>query len=129
MRKLTVALLLTLLAGIAQAQFIQPKVFNLSSGGLIQMLAKGDFNRDHKLDVLFSASNSTGQPVRKVSPGSWSTPSMPIPTRTSLYRITAMTTGPFFLATVPANSPLARRMRFQSGTSCRAISMAITRPT
>src|SRR6266849_5209190 len=69
MRKLTAALLFALLATIAQAQFIQPKVFNLSSGGLNLMLAKGDFNRDNKLDVLFSASDSTGHPELAVFPG------------------------------------------------------------
>src|SRR5450755_986273 len=69
MRKLTAALLLTLIATIAQAQFIQPKVYNLSSGGLNLMMAKGDFNGDSKLDVLFSASNITGQPELAVFPG------------------------------------------------------------
>ena len=69
MRKLPVALLLALIATIAQAQFIQSKVYNLSSGGLNLMLAKGDFNGDSKLDVLFSASNSTGQPELAVFPG------------------------------------------------------------
>src|SRR5882724_9678315 len=69
MRKLPFAPLFILTVTVAQAQFIQPKVFNLSSGGLIQMLAKGDFNRDNKLDVLFSASNSTGHPELAVFPG------------------------------------------------------------
>src|SRR5882724_2278912 len=69
MRKLPVALFFILTVTIAQAQFIQPKVFNLSSGGLTQMLAKGDFNGDSKLDVLFSASNSTGHPELAVFPG------------------------------------------------------------
>src|SRR5450432_1762343 len=69
MRKLPAALLLILTVAIAQAQFIQPKVYNLSSGGLNQMLAKGDFNRDNKLDILFSASDSTGQPELAVFPG------------------------------------------------------------
>ena len=68
MQKLPAALLLILTVTIAQAQFIQPKVFNLSPGGLTAMLAKGDFNGDGKLDVLFSASNSTG-PELAVFPG------------------------------------------------------------
>jgi hypothetical protein len=59
MRKLTAALLLTLsvtvTASIALAQFIQPKVYNVPSGFLNSMLAKGDFNGDGKLDVLFAA--------------------------------------------------------------------------
>ncbi len=69
MRKVTTVLLLILSAAFAQAQFIQPKVFNLSSGGIDQMLAKGDFNHDNKLDVLFSASDSMGQPELAVFPG------------------------------------------------------------
>src|SRR5579863_5077049 len=73
MHKLTAALRLiltvTMTVAIAQAQFIQPKVYNLPSGSLNQMLAKGDFNRDGKLDVLFSASDSTGQPELAVFPG------------------------------------------------------------
>jgi hypothetical protein len=69
MRKLPVALLLILTTAFAQAQFIQPKVFNLSSGRINQMLAKGDFNHDNKLDILFSASDSTGQPELAVFPG------------------------------------------------------------
>src|SRR5579863_3104032 len=69
MRKLPAALLFILIVTIAHAQFIQPKVYNLSAGGLNQMLAKGDFNRDGKLDVLFSAYGSTGQPELAVFPG------------------------------------------------------------
>ncbi len=69
MRKLHFALLFILTVTMVQAQFIQPKVFNLSSGGINLMLAKGDFNRDNKLDILFSASNSTGQPELAVFPG------------------------------------------------------------
>src|ERR1700733_803067 len=69
MRKLHFALLFLLTVTMVQAQFIQPKVFNLSSGGINLTLAKGDFNRDNKLDILFSASNSTGQPELAVFPG------------------------------------------------------------
>lgn len=69
MRKLSIALLFILTVTIAQAQFIQPKVFNLSSGGVNFMLAKGDFNGDSKLDILFSASDSTGHPELAVFPG------------------------------------------------------------
>jgi len=69
MRNLTAALLLILTVNVAHAQFIQPKVYNLSSGGLEVMLAKGDFNRDSKLDVLFSAVDGSNQPEVAVFPG------------------------------------------------------------
>src|SRR5271168_2815794 len=69
MRKLTAALLFILTVSIAHAQFIQPKVYNLASGGVSSMLAKGDFNRDGKLDILFSAADSTDQLELAVFPG------------------------------------------------------------
>src|SRR5882672_350624 len=60
---------LCLLIRSSQAQFIQQKTFTLPGGSLGNFLAKGDFNHDGKLDVLFSALNSSPQAELVVFPG------------------------------------------------------------
>jgi hypothetical protein len=58
MRIATLTLILCIFVASSQAQFIQQKTFTLATGNLDnRFLAKGDFNRDGKLDVLFSANN------------------------------------------------------------------------
>jgi hypothetical protein len=60
MRIAPFVLILCCLVGSVQAQFIPEKTFTLSGGNLgTTFLAKGDFNRDGKLDVLFSGNNSS----------------------------------------------------------------------
>jgi hypothetical protein len=71
MRIAVLALTLSLLVGLSQAQFIPEKTVTLSGGNLGSFLAKGDFNGDGKLDVLFSATDnaSGGKSELVVFPG------------------------------------------------------------
>jgi hypothetical protein len=65
----TLALTLSFFVGLSQAQFIPEKSFTLSSGSFNRFLAKGDFNRDGKLDVLVPGTNTSNQPELVVFPG------------------------------------------------------------
>ena len=71
MRIATLALTLSLFVGLSQAQFIPEKTITLSGGNLNFLLAKGDFNGDGKLDLLFSATDDAteGQLELVVFPG------------------------------------------------------------
>ncbi len=70
MRIAPLVLVLCLLIGHSQAQFIPEKSFTLPAGNLgIRFLAKGDFNRDGKLDVLGSGTNASSQLELVVFPG------------------------------------------------------------
>ena len=70
MRIATLSLFLAVFLGISQGQFIQEKAFKLPAGlALVNLLAKGDFNHDNKLDVLVSARNASNQPELVVFPG------------------------------------------------------------
>ena len=69
MRIATLTLLLCLFTGLSQAQFIPQKTVAFAGGSLNQFLAKGDFNGDGKLDILFSGTNTSGQQELVVFPG------------------------------------------------------------
>ena len=73
MRIAPLMLVLCLLVGLAQAQFIPEKSFTLPGGTLgNHFLAKGDFNHDGKLDVLFPGTNASAQQELVVFPGNGS---------------------------------------------------------
>jgi len=70
MRIVPLMLVLCFLIGASQAQFIQQKTFALATGTLQdRFLAKGDFNRDGKLDVLLPGMSASSQPELVVFPG------------------------------------------------------------
>ena len=69
MRIATPTLVFSLFIGLSQAQFIPQKTVTFAGGNLGFLLAKGDFNGDGKLDVLFSATSLSSQPELVVFPG------------------------------------------------------------
>src|SRR5579864_7831542 len=70
MRITGLSLLLCLLASISQAQFIPERSFTFAGGNLDNaFLAKGDFNHDGKLDILFGATSTSNQRELVVFPG------------------------------------------------------------
>ncbi len=70
MRIASFMLVLCLLVGNAQAQFIPERAFTLPVGTLgNHFLAKGDFNHDGKPDILFSGTNASAEPELVVFPG------------------------------------------------------------
>ena len=70
MRNTILALALSLVAASSQAQFIPQPVFRLPGGGNLRgFLAKGDFNRDGKLDILFAPTTPSSQVELALYPG------------------------------------------------------------
>ncbi|HET6180330.1 MAG TPA: VCBS repeat-containing protein [Candidatus Sulfotelmatobacter sp.] len=70
MRNAILALTLSLVAASSQAQFIPQPVFTLPGGGTLgRFLAKADFNRDGKLDILFAPTTPSEQIELAVFPG------------------------------------------------------------
>ncbi|MGB2606223.1 MAG: VCBS repeat-containing protein [Candidatus Sulfotelmatobacter sp.] len=71
MRIAALTMVLSLFVASSQAQFIPEPTYAARQGqGLVNYLAKGDFNSDGKLDVLLSARNtSSGAPELVVFPG------------------------------------------------------------
>src|SRR5258708_37514332 len=69
MRVATLTLIFCVFVGSSQAQFIPEKTSNLPGQNLLNFLAKGDFIRDGKLDVLLSGSTSSRQQEFVLLPG------------------------------------------------------------
>jgi hypothetical protein len=70
MRFSILMLILRFFVGSLQAQFIPEKSFTLPEGTLgNHFLAKGDFNRDGELDVLFPGTNASAEQELVVFPG------------------------------------------------------------
>jgi hypothetical protein len=70
MRTAVLTLILCFAAALAEGQFIPEKTFTIPSGNLGNaFLAKGDFNQDGKLDILFPATSESGTPELVVFPG------------------------------------------------------------
>jgi hypothetical protein len=66
MRTVALTLILCLSAALSQGQFIPEKTYKPLGGSF---LAKGDFNRDGKLDVLLPTTSASNQPELAMFPG------------------------------------------------------------